>query len=117
MKAMSGFLPSAANRIVMVRSVIAIAISGEAMVIAVERSVRRSSASGMSDLAAFAAAAHQQAELLAAGARRIERRRQPAVKHHRDAVGDFGKLVEVLADHQDRGAARGEIDQGLADGR
>src|SRR6187399_1152077 len=112
---MSGFLPSAANRIVMVSSVIAIAISGEAIVIAVERSVRRSSASGMRDLAAFAAAAHQQAELLTVGARGGERRREPAAKHHRDAVGDFRKLVEVLADHQNRGAARGEIDQSLAD--
>ena len=44
-----------------------------------------------------------------------ERLRQAAVKHHRDAVGDLGKFVEVLADHQHGGAAAGKIEQRLAD--
>ena len=38
-----------------------------------------------------------------------------AVEHHRDAVGDFGELVEVLARHQHGGAGGGEIEQRLAD--
>ena len=48
-------------------------------------------------------------ELLARRLGRVERRRQPAVEHHRDAVGDLGKFVEILADDQHRacrGAAR-----------
>ena len=35
---------------------------------------------------------------------------------HRDPVGDLEQLVEILADHQHRGAAAGEIDQRLPDG-
>ena len=34
-----------------------------------------------------------------------KRLRQLAVEHHRDAVGDFGEFVEVLARHQHGGAA------------
>src|ERR1700760_1829674 len=37
------------------------------------------------------------------------------MKHHRDAVGDFGQLVEVLARYQHRGSAGGKIEQRLPD--
>ena len=38
-----------------------------------------------------------------------------AVEHHRDAVGDLGEFVEILAGHQHRGAGGGEIEQRLPD--
>jgi len=38
-----------------------------------------------------------------------------AVEHHRDAVGDLGEFVEILARHQHGGAGGGEIEQRLAD--
>ena len=72
---------------------------------------------GAAPSAAKTASAHQQAELLAVGVRGRQRLRQPAVKHHRDAVGDLGEFIEVLAGHQHRGAGGGEIEQGLANDR
>ena len=96
------------------------AISGEASAISVERrrAVQAPTAcASRSSAAARGAAAHQQAELLAARFGRFQRRRQLAVEHHRDAVGDLGQFVEILADDQHRGAAGGEIDQRLADRR
>src|SRR5580704_5689607 len=104
-----------ANRIAMVASVSAMAISGDVIAISAERSARRSSTNGMARpllrRASLArAAAHEQAELLARRRCRIERRRQCAVEHHGDAIGDLGELVEILADHQHGAAAGGEID-------
>src|SRR5271168_3083724 len=99
----------------MLKSESAIAISGEATAMNAERSARFSSTNGMLCLLLGrlpgVGAAHQQSELLTRRLRRVERRRQPAVEHHRNAVGDLGEFVEILADDQHRGAACGEIDQ------
>src|SRR5258707_11509616 len=111
-----GFLPSAANNMAIVISVSAIAIRGDAMAAAVERSARRSSTNRMiqvlsvplraaARLAPVRAAAHQQAERFAGHRSGVDRLRDPAVENHRDAIGDFFKLVEVLADHQHGGPA------------
>src|SRR5262245_47479010 len=106
-----------ANSTAMVTKVSAMAISGETIAMVAERSARRSSTSRMACLPARQlAAAHQQAERLAVGLCRVERRRQPPRKHHRNAVGDLDELVEILADDQHRRATRSEIDQRLADG-
>src|SRR5947209_19411996 len=123
-----GFLPSAANNTAMVTSVSAIAIKGDATAAAAERSARRSSTNRMTQvlsvplravagLALGCAAAHQKAECFAGRRSGVDRLRKPAVENHRDAVGDFFKLVEILADHEHGSAASGEIDQCLADGR
>src|SRR5450631_2977945 len=107
-----------ANSTAMVTSVSAIAISGEVMAMVVERSARRSRAKCMTDLlAACLGSAHQKSERFAGRLRRIDRRRQVPVEYHGDAVGDLLELVEVLADHENRRAAAGEIDQRLADHR
>ena len=86
------------------------AISGEAIAITAERSARFSSTNGMLDLLIGGRlfgmrAAHQQSELFARRLGCLERRRQSAVEHHRDAIGNLGQFVEVLTDNQDRGAA------------
>src|SRR3954466_7744546 len=100
----------------MVTSVRPIAISGETSAIVFERSARFSSTSCMRRfLVIQTAAAHQQAELLAACILSSHRLRQVAVEHHGDAVGDFGEFIEILARHQYRGAAGREIEQGLPD--
>src|SRR5882672_8854601 len=106
----------------MVTSVSAIAISGDVIAMIAERSARRSSTSCMARLLlsgrlAGGASAHQQSELLAGGDRRVDRLGEVAVEHHGDAVGNFGKLIKVLADHQDGRAATGEIEQSLPDDR
>src|SRR5258707_9575615 len=123
-----GFLPSAANNMAIVASVSAIAIRGDATAAAVERSARRSSTNRMTQvlsvppraaagLALGCAAAHQQAERFAGGGSGVDRLRKPAVENHRDAIGDFFKFLEILADHEHGGGAYREIDQRLADGR
>src|ERR1700683_869688 len=111
-----------ANSTATVTSVSAIAISGEATAPTVERSARRSSTNCMLDLwsatvALGVGAAHQQSEFLTRDFCCYERRRQAAVEHDGDTVRDFVQFVEILADDQHRGAARGKIDQGLADDR
>src|SRR5262249_51678018 len=98
----------------MVRSVSAIAIKGDAMATVVDRSARRSSTNCITQvlsarlraarrlaagLAFGRAPAHQQAERLARGCGGGDGLRKPAVENHRDAIGDFFKLVEVMADH------------------
>src|SRR5436190_20522023 len=99
------------NRMLMVTMVRPMAIKGETSAIVFDRSVRFSSTSCMSRfllpkillpevLLSKAAATHQKAKLFPRGVRRCHRLRQPAVKHHRDPVGDLGKLVEVLARDQ-----------------
>src|ERR1700728_4353421 len=105
-----------ANRMLMVTIVRPMAISGETSAMVFDRSARFSSTSCMRRFLLFqAASTHQQAELLAAGIRGRHRLREPAMKHHRDPVGDFGELIEVLAGHEHRGAASGEVEQGLPD--
>src|SRR4030095_3354148 len=100
----------------MVTSVMPISISGETSAIVFDRSARFSSTNCMRRLLLLqTAAAHQQAELLAAPLLRCHRLRQMAVEHHGDAVGDFGEFVEVLARDQHRCAAGGEIEQRLTD--
>src|ERR1700712_5474267 len=107
-----GFLPRIANRMLMVTSVRPIAISGETSAMVLDRSARFSSTSCMRGfLLLQCAAAHQQAELLAAGVAGRHGRRQMAVKHHGDAVGDFGELVEILARDQHRSPRGGEVEQ------
>src|SRR5579862_4148385 len=105
--AVIGFLPRIANSTAIVTSVNAIAIIAE-------RSARFSSTNCIAHLLGAGAtldagAAHEQAEHLARCVRRAERCRQPAVEHHGDAVGNLGKLVEILADDQHGGAAAGKV--------
>src|SRR3982750_915046 len=100
----------------MVTSVRPIAISGETSAMVLDRSARFSSTNCMRRfLLVQCAAAHQQAELLAARILSRHRLRQMAVEHDGDAVGDLSEFVEVLAGDQDRGTGGGEIEQGLAD--
>src|SRR2546430_12821842 len=99
----------------MVTIVSAIAISGETSAIVFERSARFSSTSCMGCvLLVETASAHQQTELFAGGFRSRERRRQVAVEHHGDPVGDLSEFVEVLAGHENGGADRRKVEQGLA---
>src|ERR1700736_352918 len=103
-----------ANRMLMVTIVSPIAISGDTSAIVFERSARFSSTNCMGGLLRLErTSAHQQPELLAAGVSGGEWRREMAMEHHRDAVGDFGEFVEILAGHQHGGAAGGEIEQCL----
>src|SRR3977135_2172746 len=109
-RAAIGFLPRTAKRMLMVTIVRPMAISGETSAIVFDRSARFSSTNCMRRfLLLQTASAHQPAELLPAGIRGRHRRREVAVEHHRDPVGDFGELIEVLAGHQHGGAARGKI--------
>src|SRR5579862_174559 len=110
------------NRMATVTSVSAMAISGEATATAAERSARRSSINGMLDLwpvqgSRGIGSAHQQSKLFARNLCGCDWRRQATVEHNSDAVRDFFKFVEILADDQHRRAAPGKIDQGLADDR
>src|ERR1700737_298073 len=100
----------------MVTIVRPIAISGETSAMVLERSARFSSTNCMRGLLWLkAASAHQETEFFAAGVRGRHRLRQMAVEHHGDPIGDLGELIEVLARHQDGGAAGGEIEQRLPD--
>src|SRR5450432_1673667 len=100
----------------MVTSVSPIAISGETSAIVLERSARFSSTSCMRRfLLLQATAAHQQAELFACRLAGCHWRRQMAVEHHGDAVGDLGEFVEILAGDQHRCTGGCEIEQRLAD--
>src|ERR1700686_5774506 len=113
-----GFLPRIANRMLMVTIVRPIAISGETSAIALDRSARFSSTNCMRSFPLVqTASAHQQAEFLAAGVGGQKRRREVAVEHDGDPVGDLGEFIEVLARHQNGGAARGELEQRLPDHR
>src|SRR5262245_3497021 len=109
MSAATGFLPNAANNTAMVVSVSPIAISGDAMAMTVERSARRSSCmthpgwvplhadAGRAPGLPFARApAHQQPERFACRCRGIDCLRKTAMENHRDAVGNFLDLVEIL---------------------
>src|ERR1700730_16568638 len=94
-----------ANRMLMVTIVKPIAIKGETSAIVFDRSARFSSTSCMSRfLLLRAASAHQQAELLAARFRGRKRRREAAVEHHCDPVGDLGAFIEGPDRQQKRGA-------------
>src|ERR1700743_1264036 len=100
-----------ANRITMVTIVSPIAIRGEISAITFERSARFSRMSCMDGLLLIeAASAHQQSKLLAGGFLRRQRLREPPVKHHGDAVGDFGEFVEVLAGDKDCRTGGGEVE-------
>src|SRR6266853_864065 len=100
-----GFLPKMANSTAMVTRVSPIAISGEVMAMVAERSARRSRAKCMTDLLAERlGSAHQETQRFAGRFCRVDRRRQVAVEDHGDAVGDLVELVEILADHEHRGA-------------
>src|ERR1700726_2214706 len=104
-----GFLPRMANKMLMVTIVSPIAISGETSAMVFDRSARFSSTNCMSRfLLHQAASAHQQAELFATGIGGRHGLREAAVEHHRDPVGDFGQLIEVLAGHEYGGAAGGK---------
>ena len=100
----------------------AIAISGEATAITAERSARFSSTNCMlgllfGDGCSVSAPPISNPSFSRVASAAFERRRQPAVEHHRDAIGNLGQFVEILADDQHRGAAAGEIDQRLANDR
>ena len=60
-------------------------------------------------------AAHQEADLLERGVGGRERAGQHADVDHRQAVGERQQLVQVLRDHQHRGAGAGEVEQRLMD--
>src|SRR5882757_8005851 len=99
-----------ANRMLMVTIVSPIAIKGDTSAIVFERSARFSSTNCMGGLLRLKrTSAHQQPELLAGGVCCGEWRREAAVEHHGDAVGDFGEFVEILAGHQHGGAGSSEI--------
>src|SRR5438105_5496245 len=116
MSAEIGFLPRMTNRMLMVTMVRPIAINGETSAIVFDRSARFSSTNCMRRFPFVqAASAHQQAKLFAAGFAGGERLRKSAMKHHRDPVGDFGELVEVLAGDEHGGACGREIKHCLAD--
>ena len=109
-----------ANRIANVTTVSATAINGEAIAIVAERSGRRSSTNCIFRLLAprpsLAALAPPINKPSRSRGRRsgFERRRQLAVKHHRNAVGNLSQFIEVLADHQHGALPRhGKIDQRL----
>src|ERR1700733_10417374 len=105
-----------ANRMLMVTIVRPMAISGETSAMKFDRSARFSSTNCMwRFLLLQTASAHQQAELFAVGVSGRQRLREVAVEHHGDPVGDFGEFIEVLAGHEHRGAAGGEVEQGLPD--
>src|SRR6266436_4808951 len=107
-----------ANRMLMVTIVKAIAISGETSAIVFDRSARFSSTNCMRRfLLLETAAAHQQANLFAAGLGGLKRLRKTAMKHHRNPVGDFGELVEVLTGDEHGSAGGREIEQRLPDDR
>src|SRR5258708_15936296 len=92
-----------ANRMLMVRMVKPIAIKGETSAIVLDRSARFSSTNCMSRfLLLQTASAHQQAELLAVRFRGRKRRREAAVEHHCDPVGDLGEFIQVLAPYHPR---------------
>src|ERR1700712_179102 len=96
-----GFLPRIANRMLMVTIVRPMAISGEISAMMLDRSARFSSTSCMRRFPGLqTAAAHQKAELLAAGVRGRQWVREAAVEHHRDPVGDLGEFIQILACHQ-----------------
>src|SRR5579872_4284439 len=120
--AASGSLPMMANRTAMVIKVSAMASSGDATAMAAERSGRFSSTNCIfrplrRRLHAGPGPAHEQPEPLAGRFGRFQGRRERAMEHHGDAVGDLLQFVQVLADDQNRAAAPGEIDQRLADDR
>src|SRR4030088_2981374 len=101
-----------ANRMLMVTSVRPMAISGETSAIVLDRSARFSSTNCMRRFLLFqTGSAHQQAELFPAGFAGGHWRRQMAVEHHGNAVGDFSELVEVLARDQHRGAGGRKVEQ------
>src|SRR5690348_16790273 len=103
------------NRMLMVTMVRPMAIKGETSAMVFDRSVRFSSTSCMSRfLLPQRTSPHQKPEFLPRCFRRCHRHRQPAVKHHRNPVGDLGKLVKVLAGDQNGGAGSREVEQGLA---
>src|SRR6476646_7989626 len=62
-----------------------------------------------------AAARHQDSYLFPGYFPRGMSRRQLAVVDDGDPIRDREDLVEILADHDHRGAARGEVDQRLPD--
>src|ERR1700722_8408276 len=100
----------------MVTMVKPIAISGETSAMVADRSARFSSTNCMTGfllreiLLSEAAAAHQQAEFLAVGVRGRHRFGEVSVEHHRDPVGDLGEFIEVLAGHENRSTAGGQIE-------
>src|SRR5947199_4480587 len=116
MSAETGFLPRMTNRMLIVTMVRPIAINGETSAMVFDRSARFSSTNCMRRFPLVqAASAHQQAELFAAGVAGCQRRRKSAMKHHRDPVGDFGELVEVLAGDEHGSTGGRKIEQRLAD--
>src|ERR1700712_3655402 len=95
-RAAIGFLPRIANRMLMVTIVRPIAISGETSAMVFDRSARFSSTSCIRRFPGLqTAAAHQKAELLAAGLGGRQWLREAAAEHHRDPVGDFGEFIQI----------------------
>src|SRR5215468_8206543 len=112
----------------MVTRVSKIAIRGDAMAMTAERSARRSSTRRMTHsgsvrlwagtcLSFALTAAHQQPKRLAGRRCGVGRLRKSTMEDHRDAVGNFLKLVKVVTDDKHGGAACSKIDQRLPDGR
>src|SRR5215475_3271934 len=100
----------------MVAIVSAIATNGDTSATVLDRSARFSSTNCMRRLLRVeTAAAHQKAELFAARLTCRKRRREAAVEHHRDAVGDLDEFIEILAGDENGGAPGCKIKQRLAD--
>src|SRR5258708_16668513 len=86
----------------------AMASNGDSNAMAAERSGRRTSSMRMRP-------AHQQPDAFACDAMRVARHRQPALRDHRDPVGNLENLVEILADDEDGRSGLRQVDQRLTD--
>src|SRR4051794_10656864 len=98
----SGSLPSSRNRHVPMTTVIASAISGDAIDIARDGSGRASSFSTARFLFTIPEPAHPFADLLDRRRRRRHARRDAPAGDDEEAIADLEQLVELLADHQHR---------------
>src|SRR3954468_16489919 len=104
------------NRMLMVRMVSPMAMTGDTSAMAVDRSARFSSTNCIGHvLWRECAAAHQQAQRFPVGIGRHQRFREMTVEHHSDAVGDISEFVKVLAGDEDGSARSGKIEQRLTD--
>src|SRR6478736_7718461 len=111
----SGSLPSRTKRHVPMTTVIASAISGEAIDIARDGSERASSRSMARARRALPEAAHPFADPLDRRIGRRDTRRDAAARDDDEPVADLEQLVELLADDEDRAAGVAQREQLAAD--
>src|SRR4029078_9676397 len=104
-------LPRMRKRHVPMTTVIASAISGEAIDIARDGSARASSFSRARARCALPEAAHPFADALDRRFGRRDARRDAALGDDDQAIADLEQLVELLADDEDRGAGVAQEEQ------